>query len=64
MGAWGRDHSPVDAADGVDILFIATPDDVVAEVAAQVRPVPTTVVDWDQAGQRWLEPAIKMVITR
>ena len=44
MGAWGRDRSPVDAADGVDILFIATPDDVVAEVAAQVRPVPTTVV--------------------
>ncbi|HEY4928544.1 MAG TPA: DUF2520 domain-containing protein [Acidimicrobiales bacterium] len=43
-GAWGRDHSPVDAAHGVDILFIATPDDVVAEVAAQVRPVPTTVV--------------------
>jgi predicted short-subunit dehydrogenase-like oxidoreductase (DUF2520 family) len=43
-GAWGRDHSPVDAADGVDILFIATPDDVVADVAAQVRPVPTTVV--------------------
>ena len=44
MGAWGRDRSPVDAADGVDILFIATPDDVVAEVAARVRPVPTTVV--------------------
>jgi predicted short-subunit dehydrogenase-like oxidoreductase (DUF2520 family) len=44
LGAWGRDRSPVDAADGVDILFIATPDDVVAEVAAQVRPVPTTVV--------------------
>jgi predicted short-subunit dehydrogenase-like oxidoreductase (DUF2520 family) len=44
MGAWGRDHSPVDAAVGVDLLVIATPDDVVAEVAAQVRPVPTTVV--------------------
>jgi predicted short-subunit dehydrogenase-like oxidoreductase (DUF2520 family) len=44
LGAWGRDRSPVDAARGVDILFIATPDDVVAEVAAQVRPVPTTVV--------------------
>jgi len=44
LGAWGRDRSPVDAADGVDILFIATPDDVVAEVASQVRPVATTVV--------------------
>ena len=27
------------------------------------RGHPTTVVDWDQAAQRWLEPAIKMVIT-
>ncbi len=43
-GAWGRDRSPVDAARGVDILFIATPDDVVAEVAARIRPVPTTAV--------------------
>ena len=40
LGAWGRDRSPVDAARGVDILFIATPDDVVA----QVRPVATTAV--------------------
>ena len=44
LGAWGRDRSPVDAAHGVDILFIATPDDVVAEVASQVRPVATTAV--------------------
>ena len=44
MGAWGRDRSPVDAARGVDIVFIATPDDVVAEVAARIRPVPTTAV--------------------
>ncbi len=44
LGAWGRDRSPVDAAGGVDILFIATPDDVVAEVAAQIRPVATTAV--------------------
>ena len=44
LGAWGRDRSPVDAARGVDILFIATPDDVVADVAAQVRPVATTAV--------------------
>jgi predicted short-subunit dehydrogenase-like oxidoreductase (DUF2520 family) len=44
LGAWGRDHSPVDAAAGVDLLVIATPDDVVAEVAAAVRPVDSTVV--------------------
>lgn len=44
MGAWGRDRSPVDAACGVDILFIATPDDVVADVASRVRPVSTTTI--------------------
>jgi len=44
LGAWGRDRSPVDAAHGVDLLIIATPDDVVAEVAAAVRPVDTTAV--------------------
>ncbi|HEX7442243.1 MAG TPA: DUF2520 domain-containing protein [Acidimicrobiales bacterium] len=44
LGAWGRDRSPVDAAHGVDVLFIATPDDVVADVAAAVRPVDTTAV--------------------
>ena len=32
------------AADGVDVLVIATPDDAVARVAAQVRPVAGTVV--------------------
>ena len=44
LGAWGRDRSPVDAAHGVDVLVVATPDDVVAEVAAAVRPSATTVV--------------------
>ena len=44
LGAWGRDRSPVDAADGVDVLIIATPDDAVADVAARVRPVATTTV--------------------
>jgi predicted short-subunit dehydrogenase-like oxidoreductase (DUF2520 family) len=44
LGAWGRDRSPVDAARGVDILVIATPDDVVADVAAAVRPVDSTTV--------------------
>jgi predicted short-subunit dehydrogenase-like oxidoreductase (DUF2520 family) len=43
-GAWGRDRSPVDAALGVDLLFIATPDDVVADVAAAVRPLDSTAV--------------------
>ena len=33
-----------DAARGVDVLVVATPDDAVAEVAAAVVPVPTTVV--------------------
>ncbi|HEX4906180.1 MAG TPA: DUF2520 domain-containing protein [Acidimicrobiales bacterium] len=32
------------AADGTDLLLIATPDAAVAEVAAAVAPVPTTVV--------------------
>jgi predicted short-subunit dehydrogenase-like oxidoreductase (DUF2520 family) len=44
LAPWGRDRSPVDAAHGVDLLFIATPDDVVADVAAAVRPVDTTAV--------------------
>ena len=38
LGAWGRDRSPVDAARGVDLLVIATPDDAVAEVAAAGAP--------------------------
>jgi predicted short-subunit dehydrogenase-like oxidoreductase (DUF2520 family) len=44
LGAWGRDRSPVDAARGVDILVIATPDDVVADIAATIRPVDSTAV--------------------
>ncbi len=44
LGAWGHERSPVDAAHGVDLLVIATPDDVVADVAATVRPVGTTAV--------------------
>jgi len=43
-GALGRHDCVVDAARDVDLLVIATPDDAVARVAAQVRPVPTTVV--------------------
>jgi predicted short-subunit dehydrogenase-like oxidoreductase (DUF2520 family) len=40
----GRSDDVVDAADGVDLLVIATPDDSVAQVAAAVRPRPDTVV--------------------
>ncbi len=39
-----RGDDLTDAALGVDVLVIATPDDTVAAVAASVRPVPTTVV--------------------
>ena len=40
----GRDDDPTEAADGVDLLVIATPDAVVSAVAAAVRPSSTTVV--------------------
>lgn len=39
-----RGEDLVGAAAGVDLLVIATPDAAIAEVAAAVRPVPTTVV--------------------
>jgi predicted short-subunit dehydrogenase-like oxidoreductase (DUF2520 family) len=44
QGLVGRGEPLGDAAGGVDVLLIATPDDTVAEVAAQVAPVPTTAV--------------------
>jgi len=40
----GRGDDLSEAASGVDVLVIATPDDAVARVAAAVRPDPTTVV--------------------
>ncbi len=43
-GAWGRERPPSAAAQGVDLLFLAVPDDVVAEVAARIEPVATTAV--------------------
>ncbi len=43
-GLLGRHHPVSGAADGVDVLVIATPDDEVARVAAAVSPVPSTVV--------------------
>lgn len=44
VGLLGRGDDLSDAASCVDVLVIATPDDVVAQVAAAVRPDPTTVV--------------------
>jgi len=40
----GRHDDQSEAAQGVDVLVIATPDDVVAAVAARVRPSDTCVV--------------------
>ena len=40
----GRDDDLRGAAQGVDLLVIATPDPVIAEVAAVVEPDPSTVV--------------------
>jgi len=40
----GRGDDLRAAAGGVDLLVVATPDDVIAEVAARVEPVSTTVV--------------------
>lgn len=38
--------------------------DLVAAGRIDPLAVPTTVAEWDQAGQRWLEPALKLVLTR
>jgi predicted short-subunit dehydrogenase-like oxidoreductase (DUF2520 family) len=43
-GTLGRGDPVVDAASGVDLLVIATPDGVIADVASAVRPEPGTVV--------------------
>jgi predicted short-subunit dehydrogenase-like oxidoreductase (DUF2520 family) len=40
----GRTDDVAAAAAGVDLLVLATPDSAVADVAARVEPVPTTVV--------------------
>jgi predicted short-subunit dehydrogenase-like oxidoreductase (DUF2520 family) len=42
--ALGRGDDVTAAADGVDLLVLAVPDPAVAEVAAAVEPVPSTVV--------------------
>jgi threonine dehydrogenase-like Zn-dependent dehydrogenase len=38
--------------------------DLVAAGRIDPLAVPTTVVRWEEAGDRWLEPAVKMVVTR
>ncbi len=43
-GILGRADDLADAASGVDVVILATPDDAVADVAAAVRPVGTTAV--------------------
>ena len=43
-GFLGRQDDLTDAARGVDVLVLATPDDVIAEVAGVVAPLPTTTV--------------------
>jgi predicted short-subunit dehydrogenase-like oxidoreductase (DUF2520 family) len=40
----GREDDITGAAEGVDVLVIAVPDEAIAEVAAHVDPVPATVV--------------------
>jgi len=44
VGFLGRRQGLADAAQGVDVLVIATPDDAVAQVAAAVTPCDTTTV--------------------
>ena len=38
--------------------------DLVASGRIDPLAVPTTVVEWDRAADRWLEPALKMVVVR
>jgi predicted short-subunit dehydrogenase-like oxidoreductase (DUF2520 family) len=44
VGFLGRQDDLTGAAQGVDVLVLATPDDVIAEVAAAVAPRPGTTV--------------------
>ncbi|MGA3215500.1 MAG: DUF2520 domain-containing protein [Acidimicrobiales bacterium] len=44
IGILGRDDDASLAADGVDVLLLAVPDTAIAEVAAAIRPVSSTVV--------------------
>lgn len=43
-GPWGRAEDPTDAAAGVDLVVVATPDGTIAEVAARIRPDPGVLI--------------------
>jgi predicted short-subunit dehydrogenase-like oxidoreductase (DUF2520 family) len=51
---WPRSYPLAAAAEGVDLLILAVPDDLIEEVAAAVEPVATTVVA-HLAGSRTLD---------
>jgi predicted short-subunit dehydrogenase-like oxidoreductase (DUF2520 family) len=55
MGLLGRDDDVSDAATGVDVLVISTPDDAVGAVASMVTPHPDTLVI-HLSGSLTLEP--------
>jgi threonine dehydrogenase-like Zn-dependent dehydrogenase len=38
--------------------------DLVAAGRIDPLAVPTTVIEWDRAADHWLQPAMKLVITR
>ena len=44
--------------------YLAEVLDLVAAGRIDPLAVPTTVVEWDAAAERWLEPAVKLVVTR
>ncbi|MDH3752635.1 MAG: DUF2520 domain-containing protein [Acidimicrobiia bacterium] len=57
-GLIGRGQTVVDAADGVDLLLITTPDSRIVDIAGQVEPNPDTVVA-HVAGSRTLAPVAR-----
>lgn len=44
--------------------YLPTVLDLVEQQVIDPLSVPTTIVDWDQADQSWLEPAVKLVLER
>jgi len=44
--------------------YLPTVLDLVARRVIDPLSLPTTIVDWDQADQAWLEPAVKLVLKR
>lgn len=43
-GGYGRHDDPSQAAAGVDVVFIAVPDDVIAETARAITPSPAVII--------------------